>query len=836
MDSYVSECNQAMAEMYGYSDVAELLGKTPDQLIDFNDPSNIDYFRSFLVNGFKVLNAESHEKDKDGNNKYFLNNAIGIIEDDYLKRVWGTQRDITEKKEAESRLIESEKRFKELANSAPVMIWMTDNNSRITHINKKWLEFAGLDATGMGYEEWTSFVHPDDIQKVSQQYEQAFQERTGVTLIYRLRSKQGNYRWVHNISVPRFLSDGSFVGYIGSITDIEEQKRKEEQLRYQATILENVSDIILTSDPNGIIKSWNKAGEKFYGITEQEAVGRPVDEVVQLDYLSVTKKEVFAQLFQNGFWKGEVAYRSEKSGVKYLLNTHSLVVDENGERLGVLTVGRDITSNKIAEEKLLQSEAFYRALTANSLDGILLMNEEGTISFCSPSVRHVLGYEAADVEGRNGFEFVHPEDIPLALISFQNEVANSPELKSITVRLLNKDGQWVWCMVRGHSLLNHPYINSIVIYFHDDTLRKHASLALKESEKRFRSLIRDLQIGVFLSDKEGTIIMCNKALSLMLSILEETIIGKSVYGILASDMINERGEQVPREKRPLTYALQSRQPVKGAVVGIVHPVTKERVWIMMNADPILDEHGELLHVVCSVMDITERKKLEQKLLTDQINYQKRLTQASIDGQEKERREIGKELHDNIGQQLTTIKLFLDLAKSTADEPTVEMVNLSIKGVSDVINEIRAMSRSLVPHTLKDLGFVDSVTELIDSLSHAHPFQILFEHENFDEERLKENQKLSLFRIVQEQLNNITKHAKASSISIVLKTTPQKVVLKIKDDGQGFDSKTVRKGLGFTNIRNRAELFGGRVEIFSKPSEGCLLRVFMPIVQSASSEF
>jgi signal transduction histidine kinase len=267
------------------------------------------------------------------------------------------------------------------------------------------------------------------------------------------------------------------------------------------------------------------------------------------------------------------------------------------------------------------------------------------------------------------------------------------------------------------------------------------------------------------------------------------------------------------------------------VAGIFLPSRKERRWIMVNADPVLDENNEVKHVICSVMDITERKMLEQKLLTDQINYQKQLTQASIDGQEKERREIGKELHDNIGQQLTTIKLFLDLAKSTADESTMEMVNMAIKGVSDVINEIRAMSRSLVPHSLKDLGFVDSVEELIDSITRAQGLKIDLESENFDEASLRENQQLSLFRIVQEQLNNIIKHAKARHISIILKTTPQKVVLKIKDDGQGFDEKNVRKGLGFTNIRNRAEIFGGKAEISSKPGEGCLLRVFMPLLQT-----
>ncbi|MGZ3840375.1 MAG: sensor histidine kinase, partial [Flavisolibacter sp.] len=220
--------------------------------------------------------------------------------------------------------------------------------------------------------------------------------------------------------------------------------------------------------------------------------------------------------------------------------------------------------------------------------------------------------------------------------------------------------------------------------------------------------------------------------------------------------------------------------------------------------------------------------------TDQINHQKQLTQATIDGQEAERREIGKELHDNFGQQLTTIKLFLDLAKPTATEEGMEMISLALKGVGDVINEIRSMSRSLIPHTLKDLGLVDSLMELLDSVGRAQLVPIDFDYEDFDESEIPENQKLTLFRIVQEQLNNIIKHAEAQTISIQLKNTLQSIVLEIRDDGKGFDQKIIRKGLGFNNIRSRAELFGGRMEISSLPGQGCRLKVFLPIMFSSSS--
>jgi PAS domain S-box-containing protein len=834
-DGAITECNKALAGMYGFDDPSALIGLVPSQLIDFDDLANIEYFKSFIDNGFKVLNAQSHEKDRNGHSKYFLNNAVGVVENGFLKRIWGTQIDVTENKQAEKKFKESEKRFKEVADSAPVMIWMSDENDSINYLNKKWVEFTGENLAATQAPGWFSFLHPDDYFEAKSQYETALQEKKPAILVYRLRSKDGTYRWVHDTCIPRFLSDKRFVGYIGSVIDIEEQKRKEEQLRYQATIMDNVSDIIITSDLDDTVRSWNKTAEEFYGIPAGQAIGKSVTQVVQLDYQNTTRQNAIKQIFKTGIWKGEVAYQGKNGEKKYVLNTISLVVDETGEQIGILTLGRDITDRKKAEEKLRQSEAFYRTMIADSLDGVLLVNEYGKISFCSPSVRHVLGYEAEEVEGRNGFEFVHPEDMAWAFQSFQKEVEERPEIKFITVRLLHKNGQWVWCMVRGHNLLANPNINSLVVYFHDDTLRKQTSDALKESEKRFRSLIRDLQVGVFLSDKDGHIIMCNKALSQMLSVPEEMIIGKNVYDILADDMINEKEEPIPHNERPLALTVQSKQMVKEAVIGVFHPITKERSWVIINADPILDDNGEIKHVVCSVTDITGRKKLEQKLMADQLSHQKQLTQATIDGQEAERREIGKELHDNIGQQLTTIKLFLDMVKSTADDVTIEMANMALKGVSDVINEIRSMSRALVPYTLKDLGLVESIRELVDAVSRAQLTKIDFVYKDFEEEAVPENQKLTLFRIVQEQLNNIAKHAEAKNVSIAVKNTDEKVLLEIKDDGKGFSPKKVRNGLGITNIRNRAELFGGSAQVLSQPGKGCTLKVSIPLSHSQPLE-
>lgn len=603
-------------------------------------------------------------------------------------------------------------------------------------------------------------------------------------------------------------------------------------LKLFAQLVEETSDVLVASDIDHKPLTWNKAAEKIFGLTAEQVIGKDLGEFLAIHYCNSSREEVCEIIKAKGEWRGEAYFvRPTDNKTVTLLMCFKQLKEDNGNVLGYLAMGRDITEKKNADEKVKESELFYRALIANSLDGMLLLDKDGAINFVSPSVKNVLGYNEQELIGRNGFEFVHPGDIPWAVQSFQKEVDQNPEIKFITVRLLKKDGEWLWCNVRGHNLISNPHVNRVVVYFHDDTLRKEAKDALHESEKKFRSLVKHIQVGVFLSDGSGNIIMCNKVLSAMLSIPEEMIVGKNVYDIMSSDMINENNEFVPISERPLTLTLQSKQTIKDAVLGVLHPITKERSWILVNSDPILDEAGNIKHVVCSVMDLTQRKKLEQKLIADQVSHQRQLTQATIEGQENERRTIGEELHDNIGQQLTTIKLFLDYAKTTADGETSEMVNMALKGIADSINDVRAMSRSLVPYTLKDLGLVESINELIDSIMRARTLNIEFDHCEFNEEVIPENQKLSLFRIVQEQLNNIVKHAGAQNVWIKLWCKTDEFVIEVRDDGKGFDSSHSRKGIGILNIKNRAELFNGKAEISSEPGSGCLLVVSFPFSAS-----
>ncbi len=233
-------------------------------------------------------------------------------------------------------------------------------------------------------------------------------------------------------------------------------------------------------------------------------------------------------------------------------------------------------------------------------------------------------------------------------------------------------------------------------------------------------------------------------------------------------------------------------------------------------------------------DVTERLKAEAELSRQFFLRQKLITETTIQAQEKEREEIGKELHDNINQILAATKLYLEIVLTGDKELFSEAAKKGYENVNLAITEIRQLSKQLVPPELEET-LSSSLQQLVGDFQSASGIRMKIEIEKFDEGVLSGNVKLMLYRIVQEQINNIVKHSRAKNVRIKIETTFDDVTLLIVDDGVGFDTTKTSKGIGLRNIASRVGFYNGSVKIESESEKGCTLEVSIPLKQEAKAQ-
>jgi signal transduction histidine kinase len=226
----------------------------------------------------------------------------------------------------------------------------------------------------------------------------------------------------------------------------------------------------------------------------------------------------------------------------------------------------------------------------------------------------------------------------------------------------------------------------------------------------------------------------------------------------------------------------------------------------------------------SIQYSTERKRTKEELAEQELKQQKRIIEVAIQAREKEKNELGRELHDNINQILATVKIYLGLVKS-GQNLSEDLVGKSYEYVDYTIEEIRKLSHSLVAPSLSEHGLKKVLQELLEDANLFNSLQVhLLVDEKIEDTEIDENKELMIYRIVQEHLNNITKYAQAQEAIITLKSENGNLVLTIADNGVGFDTSQKSKGIGLKNIKSRVDFYSGNMNVISAPGQGCTLEV------------
>ncbi len=390
---------------------------------------------------------------------------------------------IEELKRAAAVLRESEERFRLIADTAPVLIWMSGTDKLCTYFNKPWLEFTGRSLESELGNGWAEGVHPEDLQRCLDAYTQSFDRQEKFRMEYRLRQHDGEYRWILDVGVPRFNADGSFEGYIGIGVDVNDRKRAEETAIRHTAILESSDDAIIATDVSGTVTDWNKGAERLFNYPASEAIGK------NISFLSAPDSTQEAQGILKKVINGEAVKRHEtvrrrKDGAPVDISlTASPILDAASRVVGVSGIARDITERKRAEEAVKESETRFRLVADTAPVMIWMSGLDKKPTYFNQLWLDFTGLSETDL--RNGLAGItHPEDYPKCHDIYCRAFDQRQPFRK-ECRLRRHDGQYRWMLDIGVPRFHEDgsfagYIGSCI----DVTDHKLAEEALSDMTRK----------------------------------------------------------------------------------------------------------------------------------------------------------------------------------------------------------------------------------------------------------------------------------------------------------------------------------------------------------------
>ncbi|MDB5203174.1 MAG: hypothetical protein JWQ27_2583 [Ferruginibacter sp.] len=433
----------------------------------------------------------------------------------------------------------------------------------------------------------------------------------------------------------------------------------------------------------------------------------------------------------------------------------------------------------------------------------------------------ILGYDVQEIVVNTDFweENLHPEDRERVVNNLMQIFAAATSTNwEDEYRFRGKDGNYKIIYDRGFIIYNNGKAVRMIGSMEDITAKKMAQEASIASQKNYKSLFDNNPLATFIWDINN------------FEILEVNETAVEEYGYSREEFL----QLSVLDLRPTADVPNFK--VRLNLLKDAHNTKQEFTWTHINksGEPMLmqvSSYGITYEgrpaVIALSKNITEKVALEKKLEAEKSLKQKQLAEAIVTAQEKERTEIGKELHDNVNQLLSASRLYIEAAKNDQDNGTGLLTQAS-GYIMNAIEEIRFLSKALNTPLINELGLCEAIENLAEELMVVNTTKIIVETNDFQEKELDENFKLTLFRIIQEQISNIMKHAHASEARILLQRTAEQIILIITDNGIGFDTQARRKGIGLSNINSRAGLYKGQLIISSEEGKGTSLHIEFPM--------
>jgi PAS domain S-box-containing protein len=505
-----------------------------------------------------------------------------------------------------------------------------------------------------------------------------------------------------------------------------------------------------------------------------------------------------------------------------VITSHSSGIVKNA-RNDLIQKNRELEESRrelrLYSESLEKSEGKYRRIFDNIQNVYLEVEKDGTISEISPSVERVVGFKRERIVGRSIYDGFYP--YPARVRKLMSDVFANGEVKDREVQYFGKDGKLLFLSLSAWLVKDeqHPE-GRVVIDASNVTARRMAEKARRESEERYKMLIEELKDVVFIVTPEGYIEYTSPASIEFGGYDPDVAVGMHVSEFIADE------EGMVTAVELLLEMLTHREPMECEFLYKPRE-GKEPFYVEVSGTPIIT-NGDVSGILCIMRDISQRKLADEHIRI--------LTQELMNIQEKERKRISCDLHDDVAQNLASLMIgcetFFDGSAPVGPELKNKMKHFSAV-LKRSLTFVRDLSYELRPPGLDQLGLIKTLARYCEDFSEKHAMRVDFFPVGMGAITFDPDTEINIYRLIQEALNNVKKHAEADYVVVKFVASVPDIILRIQDNGKGFNVDTrlssamAERRMGLHSMTQRVAFLNGKIKINARVGEGTTIIVGIP---------
>ncbi|MFC1864805.1 PAS domain S-box protein [Chloroflexota bacterium] len=812
LNGLITECNERTVSMHRFGFKHEVLGRSAFALIADSDHERAKENLQKTIENRVVTNIEYTLIRADGT-EFPGELSASILKDTSGKPVGfvAITRDITERKQMEEALRESEQNFRNSLDNSPLGIGIVNVERELLYANQAILNIYGYSSieelkttppkqryTPQSYVEWEERQEGRRLGKpVPLSFEVSIVRKDGE---------------VRNLAVLRKeVIWGGETQFQALYRDITEQKRAEKALRESEKRYRELADllpqIVFEIDERGSFSLANRQAFLSSGYTSEDfEKGLNAFQMFVPEDRDRVRENI--QRVLNGENLHGIEYTAlRKDGSTFPVIAYSAPVTRGGKRVGLRGIIVDIAERKQMEESLRESEQNFRNSLDNSPLGITIINAEGELLYANQAILDIYGYSSIEeLKATPTKQRYTPQSYAEFKERKERRRLGNPVPPNYEISIVRKDGE-----VRNLAVLRKEVIWSGETQYQtlnrDITEQKRAEKALRESEEFNVGLLNNSPHPILVLNIDTSIRYVNPAVEKLTGFSSDELIGrKAPYPW----WIKEDYKQYTKTLAKAMHHGLARQE------GLFRKKDGEYFWIEINSMLVGGERKPK-YSISNWVDITERKRLRENMEF----YISEVARA----QEEERKRIAREIHDDSVQSLATLSLNIDaLARENLPEHIVQRIEGLRAETSSILDGLRRLSHDLRPGVIDQIGLVPAVEMLVEELNNSSQINVSLRVMG-SERRLGPEIELALFRVTQEALRNVTRHSGATKVEMRLNFTRGKVRLTVRDNGRGFKIPkilgdfAIESKLGLIGVQERVRLLNGRLWVKSRPGRG-----------------